>query len=370
MKLWNKLFAEIKTVPACLQPSYHPALDGFRGVAILMVLLHHFGAGYYLYPHGVLIDSAAGVHIFFVLSGFLITTLILKEKVKRCNISLGNFYIRRALRILPVAYLFLMVLVGFNMIFGLHISALSFVSSFLFFSNLPINGSYYIAHFWSLAVEVQFYVTFPLLLAYSTNKYLAVVLAIVVFVPLIAILEYYQLLPFAGSKLSVLIGKLCMYAFWKGPLMILLGSLASILVFKRIINLENIKANYFFEFILFVSALIIRSPTFVFYGKYVSEYLSAFMIAYVILLSINSKSFLSVILSSRVMLRIGVLSYSLYIWQQLFVGPNTWQPWMRGFNGEPMWVLLVLKLVFVFAIATVSYYFERKFLRIKQRLVH
>ena len=78
-----------------------PSLDGFQGVAILLVAWEH-AYGQSLAP----LTGTCGVYIFFVLSGFLIITLLLTEKVKTGKISLRNFYIRRELRILPVAYLY------------------------------------------------------------------------------------------------------------------------------------------------------------------------------------------------------------------------------------------------------------------------
>lgn len=363
----TKLWADVTDVPAALRWSYYPALDGLRGLAILMVLFHHFGSSHYLLPYGVLVDSNAGVHIFFIISGFLITTLLLKEKVKHGDINLRKFYIRRALRILPVAYLFLLVLIVLNFAFKLHISGLSFASPALFFSNFPINGSYYIAHFWSLAVEVQFYITFPVLLVYSLNKYFITVLTIVIVVPLLAILGYHHW-PFLGNNtVGIFITKLSMYAFWKGPVMILIGSVFSVVLFKRIIVAEGARANYFLSFLLLLAALIIRAPTFIYYSKYLSEYLSAIMIACAILLSINTENLLSRILGSAFLIRVGILSYSLYIWQQLFVGPNAWQPWLHWFIGCPVWGLMLFKLLFVFMIAAASYYYERRFLRVKDR---
>jgi peptidoglycan/LPS O-acetylase OafA/YrhL len=362
-----KLSAEITTVPAVLQSAYYPVLNGLRGISILMVILTHFGLNKYTFPYHVFIDSRAGVHIFFVISGFLITTLLLKEKLKYDNINLKYFYIRRALRILPVVCLFLVVLGILNFIFKLHILPMDFITSLLFLKNLPVAGSYYTAHFWSLAVEEQFYLIFPVILMLSTNKYMVLALLIVIGVPLIAILGFYHVPFLCDNHFGRLLVKLCMYAFWKGPVIILIGSVFSILLFKKVIKLENIKVNYFLSFVLLLIALIIRAPDFICYTKYLSEYLSNLLVAAVIILCINNKDFLSAILNSAVLLRIGILSYSLYMWQQLFVGTNNWQPWMHSFSAYPVWVMIIIKLLFVFIIANLSYYFERKFLRIKDR---
>src|SRR4051812_3227202 len=105
----NNFFSDIEVTPPVLQNSYYPSLDGLRGIAILLVVVSHFNLISIPY-YDVIFNGKLGVLIFFVLSGFLITTLCIKEKVATKTISLKNFYIRRALRIFPVAYLFLLVL--------------------------------------------------------------------------------------------------------------------------------------------------------------------------------------------------------------------------------------------------------------------
>jgi peptidoglycan/LPS O-acetylase OafA/YrhL len=132
--------------------SYVPGLDGLRGVAILMVLLDH-----------LLLDTrlamptlgSGGVEIFFVLNGFLITALLLRKKVKKESVSLRRFYIRRALRILPVAYLFLAVLLLCHYLFDLRLSAGSFMAAALYVKNIQLNytSNWFNGHFGTLSVE-------------------------------------------------------------------------------------------------------------------------------------------------------------------------------------------------------------------------
>jgi peptidoglycan/LPS O-acetylase OafA/YrhL len=98
----SKLFCNDITVPALLKPAHLPGLDGLRGIAIIIVLLSHIFKGT---PYAKSFPGDTGVEIFFVISGFLITSLLLKEKINNGHISLKHFYIRRILRILPLAYL-------------------------------------------------------------------------------------------------------------------------------------------------------------------------------------------------------------------------------------------------------------------------
>ncbi|MBD1392659.1 acyltransferase family protein [Mucilaginibacter glaciei] len=364
---YQKLLADIKTPSPALLGGHYPALDGLRGVAILFVLLAHVGLNRYLWHMGFYLQSATGVHIFFVISGFLITTLLLKEKLASGGVSLRRFYMRRALRILPVAYLFLVVLIILNQVYQLKIAPADFIASFLFYKNLPMPNEPYTAHFWSLAVEQQFYLTFPAVLAFNTNRYLVLSMSIVVIVPAVCILSYLGLSALNDNSYGLLLSKLCMYAFWKGPVIILIGSVMALLVFKGIVSPEKIRGGFFLSFILLLSAIAIQYPRFLLYSKYTSEFLSAIMIAMVITFTINRKDFLSLILSSKLLRRIGVLSYSIYIWQELFIGLVAWQPWLVTFRALPIWTLMMVKLLAIIIIAIASYRFESLFLRLKSR---
>ena len=363
-----RLFAEITTVPEFLQGSYYRSLDGLRGLAILIALLAHFGVNHFLRSYSLFIDSSIGVHIFFVLSGFLITTLLLKEKIKHGRISLKHFYTRRFLRIIPVFYLFLFTLIVLNFCYQLKIEPLDFIASFLFLKNLPVGNSVFTAHLWSLAVEEQFYLTFPFLLAFNVNRYVVAVLFLIVLIPVISVAGFYLPEFLFSSFVIKIFTKILMYSFWKGPIIILIGSVFAIFSFKGIINAGRIKTSYFLSFVLFLIAIVIHTKTFLFYSKYCSEYLSACLIGYIVILIIAEKnSLLSAILNNVFLVQTGIFSYSLYIWQQLFIGGLPWQSWLKSWNGFPLPAIIVLKLICVFLIAGVSYYFfEARFLRFKR----
>ena len=189
--LKSKLFADITTVPPMLRPSHLPGLDGLRAVAIIIVLISHYTIN--TRYEGVL-GGDIGVEIFFVISGFLITSLLLKEQVNKGSISLKYFYIRRFLRIIPVAYLFLLTVYVLNRYLNLGVSLRSIILAGLFTTNIGIPGfrahSWYVGHFWSLSVEEQFYLTFPFLLAYNLNRYLKVVIVLIILVPIIGYLGF------------------------------------------------------------------------------------------------------------------------------------------------------------------------------------
>ena len=333
-----------------------------------MVILYHFGLNHFLRPFHFLINGELGVNIFFVISGFLITTLLLKEKLAYGKVSLKRFYIRRALRIIPAAYLFLLFLIILDHLYKIRLPVSAFTSSFLFYKNFPYQFEPYSGHFWTLAAEMQFYFIFPLLLVWNTNRYMIIVLSIVIIVPVISILGFYHA-GFLYSNESIhLVTQIIMYSFWNGPFIILIGSLVSILLFKGVINIGRNKGNYFLSFLLLLICITISNKLAVFYSKYLSEYISAILIAWIILLNLKKRGLLSAILTNPVFIKVGIISYSLYVWQELFIGNRSFPPWMRPFHDCPLGLFIVLKLVVVFFIAFASYYFfETKFLKIKSR---
>lgn len=363
-----KLFADITEVPAILQGAHYPSLDGLRGIAILMVIIYHFGANHFFRPYYFLFSGELGVNIFFVISGFLITTLLLKEKLKYGKVSLRHFYSRRALRIIPVAYLFLLVMIVLNSIYKLGLSGSNFAASFLFYKNLPYQSDFYTGHFWSLAAEVQFYLIAPVLLISNTNRYTIAAILIVIAVTLISLLGFYYPGIMHGNRAVYYLTKGCMYFFWNGPFIVLIGSLLAIFLFKGIISIKKTNGNYLLSFVLLIIVLTINNRLSLLYFKYVSEFAAALLTAWIILLNLRTTNLLSAILENRVLVKIGVISYSLYVWQQLFIGGRSFPPWVQPFHDYSLGLFIILKLISVFIIAFMSYYFfEARFLKIKGR---
>src|SRR3712207_1531765 len=152
--------------------AHMPGLDGLRALAVIAVLLYH--AELTWIPGGFL-----GVEVFFVISGYLITALLLEERRRQGRINLVGFWMRRARRLLPALYLLLVVTLTFAVVFlpgevaGLREDALA---AFGYVTNWYLivgEESYFesvgrpslLQHLWSLAVEEQFYVLWPLLLS-------------------------------------------------------------------------------------------------------------------------------------------------------------------------------------------------------------
>ncbi|WP_372965451.1 acyltransferase family protein [Marinobacter sp.] len=142
-----------------LQSNKLPGLDGFRMIAVMAVVLAHSGVGTLFF------SARHGVAGFFVLSGFLITWLLLKEYEKNGNISLKNFYIRRSLRIFPAYYAFIAVSISWDLFRGNDDTREVIFPALFYFVNyhnaLEGHSSSSLAHLWSLAVEEQFYLIWP-----------------------------------------------------------------------------------------------------------------------------------------------------------------------------------------------------------------
>ncbi len=370
-RLKLKLIGEINAIPQFLQGNYFTELAGLRGIAIILVLLYHLGINHFLRRYNCWILGRLGVDIFFVLSGFLITTILLKEKVRTQHISLRKFYIRRALRIMPVAYLYLIVIFINNYIFHLNIDYKSFISGFLNLKNLPISGinDTFTEHFWSLSVEEQFYLFFPLLLVISINKTTLIASLSVLGILIFSLLGYHQIGLLCQFRPLTLVCKFFMFLFWEGPFTLFIGSLFAILSFKNVINFVQFKHKSFLSLILFILAIAFHSNTFYFYTQYLSEFIFDCLIGCIIILSIGSRSLFSKLLNAKWLIWIGTISYSIYIWQQLInLIPLYWvDHHLFGFSHDALFVLVDLgRLIAILALASFSYYFiERRFLKLK-----
>ena len=149
--------AEERDLARLMDRDHLPALDGVRAVAVLLVMFSHSPLGR--------APGDLGVSAFFVLSGFLITWLLLRERADTGSISLRRFYARRTLRIFPAYYVFLLVSLVADTLLGtpwtLGLAAAAFLYAMNYYSALLGHPSTSLAHCWSLAVEEQFYLLWP-----------------------------------------------------------------------------------------------------------------------------------------------------------------------------------------------------------------
>lgn len=179
---------------------FFPNLDGLRFIAFFCVFFHHAlisasfssdtGSWLYRFVNAQKENGALGVNLFFVLSGFLITYLLISEKNKFKKIHVGNFYVRRILRIWPLY--FLMVLAGF-VIFPLIKKMMGVIPDethspayyYLFISNFEqirkgFADSSILNVLWSVGIEEQFYLVWPLVMGLTPRKFLLPLFALLI----------------------------------------------------------------------------------------------------------------------------------------------------------------------------------------------
>jgi peptidoglycan/LPS O-acetylase OafA/YrhL len=172
-----------------------PSLDGLRAISITLVLVSHL-AGTRNFP----LSAASGnfwalghfgVGVFFVISGFLITGLLLDEVAKTGRIRLGRFYFRRTLRIFPPYYAFIAALVAATAFGIVQLAPHDVSRTMTYTSNYYEGRSWFVGHTWSLSVEEQFYLLWPavLLLAGTRRAFIIAAVAVLAF-PAVRVVEW------------------------------------------------------------------------------------------------------------------------------------------------------------------------------------
>jgi peptidoglycan/LPS O-acetylase OafA/YrhL len=198
--------------PAVQKPSilYFDKLDVYRFFSAMMVVIYHaynswvehFGLISFMvrsedptklnrkgkYISAVIENGSYGVEIFFVISGFLITTLLLKEKQANRNISIFKFYARRSLRIWPLYY-FIIAIAPLLINWKGQTYYPNYYANIFFYNNFDTAANHYwvfpMAHFWSLCIEEHFYIFWPFVIAFVPNKHLVKTFGILILVSII-----------------------------------------------------------------------------------------------------------------------------------------------------------------------------------------
>jgi len=335
-----------------------PSLDGWRALSIFLVLAAHTKETYD-FPKSLdiyfkwLFDGDLGVRTFFLISGMLITWLLLNEEHSTGSISLKNFYIRRVLRIWPVYFTYLFVLLVLQIFTAYSQTGVMWLGNVLFMTNF-FGAKWTNGHLWSLAVEEQFYFLWPVLMVVVKNKKVLIKLLFLTFVlaPICRVITYLQ--PQAVPWKIIFTG----YSFFNYWDSLAVGCLSSILVSinqKKVIYWVN-KAKFYAPLLVLVPYILVKLFLLGPFTVSVGPLLQAIGICILVVYSVFEKeAFLHKILNTRLLVKIGVLSYSLYIWQMIFCS----KPEYFGFSGNILfswksWLLPVL------LVASCSYYFLEK----------
>ena len=302
-----------------------PSLDGLRALSIALVLIAHSRTSFpqaLASPPGMqfLPDAQLGVTIFFVISGFLITYLLLKEEDASGRIHLGRFYIRRAFRIFPPFYAYLAVL-GLLWVSGRLLQDWpSFLSAATYTWNyFPAAQGWYLAHVWSLSLEEQFYLFWPAcLLMAGRRRALQIALGIISLSPISRIASYFLLPALRSHEGMMLHTRLDT---------ILFGCVLALLW-------RNTQFQAWLQK-LFRPVILIPAALFLFFGSQLVEQRFRGMYALPVGITLNAaiitllmaylvqnpRSWAGTILNTKLLRHLGVISYSLYIWQQIYNGP-------------------------------------------------
>ncbi len=346
--------------PSWIDRGRIPALDGLRAVSIVLVVGEHFTLANGFRPasaFGLLLGhlGSIGVDIFFTISGFLITTLLLREWHRNDSISLRAFYIRRFLRIMPAALVFLMVIAALQVTGLVELSTRNWLHALTYTVNFDPAPAWEVGHLWSLSIEEHFYLLWPLallLLKPRAAGTLAFVWLVVSPVLRLVVLLFHR--QDMGD-----------YELWT-PLRIdsisagcLLAVLSHDERFRRLATLGESTALLLVGTLPFIIAGSYLLGTRIdAYGVVVEPSVRALCIALLVWLSINHyRSSWGRLLESKPFVMTGLLSYSLYLWQQPFTKPD---------GGGVLENTLGMVVAVACAIASYKLV-ERPFLRLKDR---
>jgi peptidoglycan/LPS O-acetylase OafA/YrhL len=334
-----------------------PSLDGLRALSIALVLLSHL-LGTPHFPMGKRALGAAGdigylgVRVFFVISGFLITALLLSEHERTRTISLKDFYIRRFYRILPAFAVFVIAMLIAEAVGAIHLGPRDVLHALTYTTNYHYERAWQLGHIWSLSIEEQFYLLWPaLLLMFHPRRAAPMAIAMIALAPLCRIAAWLWA-PYRDDVImeaypcvmdSIAAGCLLVAArpwldrqswytkflgspwFWLVPLAVLAAELPS-----------SVQTEYVTDITVMNLGLALCVDRFVRFPDTWSGRL----------------------LNWRPLVWIGTLSYSLYLWQEPFLDrrdPSDWTVWP-----------LNLGLALCFAVAS-FYLVEKPFLALRDR---
>ena len=343
-------------------------LDGWRGISIAAVIAGHLITRRYsahpdfTVPSIAVVLSAWGVNIFFVISGFIITTLALREHDTRGYFSIRDFYIRRFFRIIPPVATYLGFLIVANAASLIRQPYPGTLTAAAFACNFPnAQCGWFASHTWTLAFEEQFYIVFPLLFApigRSAGKIFAILFVVLVAFPFLRFLlhlsDFWR--DVAGFAPS--------FSF------ICAGAVAAAYTDKTARFMASSRAGYLLiAVVLILGGLLYVNASFAFPLGSPSAYMQVSFdnvllpvgIAWLVVSSVYQSGFFVRMLTAPPVLFLGLISYSLYLWQQLFTGaPSLYT------SPDSVLAMPVLML----AVATLSYFFiEKPVVRLGKRLL-
>jgi peptidoglycan/LPS O-acetylase OafA/YrhL len=340
------------------QHSRIPSLDGLRAISIGLVLVGHL-AGTQNFPisesvGGIFALGELGVRVFFVISGFLITGLLLRELSGKQHINLPKFYFRRTFRIFPAYYFFILALVFLEAARLIALHPGDIWHALTYTSNYHADRSWNVGHTWSLGVEEQFYLLWPaVLLIAGARRGLWAAASLLVLCPLIR-LSLWHFFPETqsgiGHRFETIADALAVGCVLAGARDWLHGRIA----YRKIL------ASKLFLLVpvaVFCANLLHDRPRLHFlFGYTVMNVGVALCIDWCVT---NYSGSIGRFLNLRPLVFLGVMSYSIYLWQQLFLNRYS----------DSVFCQFPYNLILVAIASVASYYLiERPFLRLRPAL--
>ncbi|MEO8662410.1 MAG: acyltransferase [Bryobacteraceae bacterium] len=341
--------SRVESVPSA--PVRIPSLDGLRGLLLLLVLQAHLAMSHFLPPW--LRASPLGfaaLTCFFVISGYLITRQLMKEQDKHGSVSLKSFYIKRAFRIFPVFLVYALSLLALRAAGVVHVSNYEFFRASTFTMNYLDPPHRILEHLWSLSVEEQFYLIWPLLLvALTRRKAIYVCAAVVILCPMFRALAWdlnvnRTLIPRRFELIADCLAFGCLLALCE-------ASLRRSTLFRRVIT--DLGASLACCAML-ATVLIERfRPETMIVGRTIVSCGAAIVIMW---LMNNPDRGFGILVNHPIPVFLGQISYSVYMWQQLFCMPTPGEPILLRFPanivatflvGIPTYLLVETKMIAV-----------------------
>ncbi len=188
----------------------YPSINGLRAFSVILVVISHLSLQFDIFEKLIafkwirpmtsfLRDGQLGVNIFFVISGFLITSRLLQEEKNYGSISLKNFFIRRVLRIFPAYYFLLLIYLVIQFLGYISISEESWFYSATQTKYFNCGQDWYTAHFWSLSVEAHFYIFWPFIFLAGDKIRKFATISLILIVPLIRLYIYFTPVEWIGE---------------------------------------------------------------------------------------------------------------------------------------------------------------------------
>ncbi|WP_345951711.1 acyltransferase [Mucilaginibacter sp. PAMB04274] len=344
--------------------SYIPSLDGLRGISILLVFVAHIG-------FEKIVPGGLGVTIFFFISGYLITSLLISEINNTGSIHFKLFFIRRLMRLYP-PLLFMICLFYLYLFFtNQGINVYEVLASLFYYENYyfyyhpdPAHSSDICKVLWSLVVEEHFYLVFPALfwLIYKSPKALMTMLIVLLFVPLVFRLWGIMMYGSTGDITERYTYLLTHTRFDS----IIYGCLASVLlhIYNSAVYVKIISNKWVFAAaaLTIVACLVVRNGAFRNTIRYSIQGLSLLVVIPAVV-NIPIYQNLRTLLSNRALVFVGKLSYSIYLTHMTAIGSLAF---IRK-NGHPL-LFYVLVILLTAALSVFSYQFiEKPFAKLRTR---